>query len=293
MRRAFFVVLLTSCSGLISELPDAHVDDAGEIGIPDAGIEDAGEIDSGIPDAGTPDAGTPDAGVCTARFCDDFDRYDSGVRPGPPWSVSTAGGTVLIDATRAHSGVSSVKVTTDGTAAYRRSYFSVGSAFFPATNNAFYGRMWVYLTAAPSMTTHWTNISGEGTAMNMGTPFNAYVRYGGQVAKRLMANYDSTVFQSDCWKHSMVEFPEGRWSCMEWHFDGPDNLMEFWLDGTAISALTVNDRGSGCIKPGLDGGWVFPQFDKLQLGWEHYQTSIPIELWVDDVALDEQRIGCD
>lgn len=35
-----------------------------------------------------------------------------------------------------------------------------------------------------------------------------------------------------------------------------------------------------------------PVFSTLRLGWEHYQTSIPIELWVDDVALDVSRIGC-
>ena len=150
-----------------------------------------------------------------------------------------------------------------------------------------------WLTAAPAMTTHWTNISGEGTAKNdAGTPFAAYVRYGGQVMKHLMANYDSSVFSSDCWQHSTVAFPEGSWACMEWHFDGPLNKMEFWLDGTQIPALTVDQMGQGCIANGLGGKWVMPAFDTLRLGWEHYQTSIPIEMWIDDVALDTQRVGC-
>ncbi|MGV3622723.1 MAG: hypothetical protein ACO1OB_18030 [Archangium sp.] len=309
MKRALVLLLLISCTGIVEELPpldsglpedeDAGVIelDAGEVidaGDVDAGeIEDAGTPDSGTPDAGQPDSGTPQDAGRTARFTDDFERYDAGARPTAPWTVSTSGGTVLVDTTRAHSGTSAIKVTTDGAMSYRRAYFSLGSAFFPAQNNVFYGRMWVWLTAAPPQTTHWTHISGEGTGMFNGTPFYSYVRYGGQYAKRLMANYDSQVFQSDCWKHSMTEFPEGRWSCMEWKFDGPDNRMDFWLDGTQVAPLTVDDRGSGCIKQGLDGGWVFPQFEKLQLGWEHYQTSDPVEMWVDDVALDEQRIGCD
>src|SRR6185295_3360998 len=99
-----------------------------------------------------------------------------------------------------------------------------------------------------------------------------------------------SVFASDCWQHSAVAFPEGKWSCMEWHFDGPNNAMELWLDGAQIPALTVNGTGMGCINQGLMGKWVFPKFDTLRLGWEHYQTSIPIELWVDDVALDTQKI---
>ena len=185
-----------------------------------------------------------------------------------------------------------MRVTTDGQMPYRRAYFSMGAPFFPVAGNNFYGRMWVYLAAAPSMTTHWTNISGEGMAMNQGQSFNAYVRYGGQVMKRLMANYDSSMFSSDCWQHSQTTFPEARWACMEWHFDGPNERMEFWLDSTQIGPLTVNRMGQGCIANGLGGRWVMPQFSTLRLGWEHYQTSIPIQLWVDDVALSTSRVGC-
>ena len=68
--------------------------------------------------------------------------------------------------------------------------------------------------------------------------------------------------------------------------------MEFWLDGTQVPALTVNGTGMGCINQGLNGQWVFPKFDTLRLGWEHYQTSIAIDMWIDDVALDTARVGC-
>jgi len=31
----------------------------------------------------------------------------------------------------------------------------------------------------------------------------------------------------------------------------------------------------------------------LYLGWEHYQqTANPIDLWVDDVAVGTERLGC-
>lgn len=252
------------------------------------GAATAGGAAGGLVDAGV-DAGV---GACTAAFCDDFERYDAGSPPRAPWTTSVQGGAVTVDVTRAHSGNKSVRVTTDGQMAYRRAYFSVGAPFFPVAGNAFYGRMWVYLAAAPSMTTHWTNISGEGMASFNNQSFAAYVRYGGQVMKRLMANYDSQTFSSDCWQHSQTTFPEARWACMEWHFDGPNERMEFWLDGAQVSALTVNHRGQGCIANGLSGQWVMPTFSTLRLGWEHYQTSIPIQLWVDDVALGPQRVGC-
>jgi len=247
---------------------------------------------SGGAGGGRGDAGVQPDGGCPGAFCDDFERYDAGVGPRSPWSSSTNGGAISIDLTRAHSGTKSVKVTTDGQAAYRRAYFSLSAPFFPVAGNAFYGRMWVYLTAAPAMTTHWTNISGEGMASYQNTSFQAYVRYGGQAMKRLMANYDSGTFSSDCWQHSQTAFPEGRWACMEWHFDGPNERMEFWLDGTQLAPLTVNHMGQGCIAHALGDRWVMPNFSTLRLGWEHYQTSIPIELWVDDVALGTQKLGC-
>ncbi len=235
--------------------------------------------------------GALDAGPsCSAAFCDDFERPDGGGLS--PWRTSVSGGTVALDTARAHSGTTSAKITTDGQAAYRRAYLELTSPFFPVSGNAFYGRMWVYLTAAPSMTTHWTNISGEGTAQYNGQNIQAYVRYGGQVSKQLMANYDSSPLSSDCWRHSTVAIPEGRWACFEWHFAGGANTMELWLDGTQLNQITINGTGDGCIAHDLADNWVLPTFDTLHLGWEHYQTSIPIEMWVDDVALDTSQIGC-
>lgn len=292
--RAWAVLLLAGCGAAQTVTEDAGGDAAGGAAMASAGGTSAGGTASagGAASAGGGTAGAVDAGLagCTATFCDDFERYDAGSPPRTPWTTSVQGGSVTIDSTRAHSGAKSVKVTTDGQMPYRRAYFSVGAPFF--AGNAFYGRMWVYLAAAPSMTTHWTNISGEGMASFNNQSFAAYVRYGGQVMKRLMANYDSQTFSSDCWQHSQTTFPEARWACMEWHFDGPNERMEFWLDGTQVSALTVNHRGQGCIANGLSGQWVMPNFSTLRLGWEHYQTSIPIQLWVDDVALSTQRVGC-
>ena len=315
MRRALLFILLFSCSGEVSggsgggsgggtsgatgggSSGGANGGGTGGSGggdvVVDAG-SDAG-FDAGTVDAGS-DAGIPDAGVdagCRARFCEDFERYDAGRAPSAPWTTSVQGGTTLIDTTRKHGGAKAVRVTNAGAVAYERAYFSIASpSFFPAPGNQFYGRAWFYVTAVPPMTTHWTNISGEGRAPDAGTNVTAYVRYGGQVMKHLMANYDTSNVGSDCWQHSTVAMPEGTWNCYEWHFDQPNNRMELWLDGTQISALTVNGTGMGCITNGLGGKWILPQFDTLRLGWEHYQTSIPIEMWVDDVALDSQRIGC-
>jgi hypothetical protein len=184
-----------------------------------------------------------------------------------------------------------VHVSTAGTAAYERAYFTVaGAPAFPLNGNVMFGRMMIWLTAAPTMTTHWTNVQGEGQVS--GQSYRAFTRYGGQVSMQLMANYDTSGVASDCWQHSQTTIPVQRWACFEWRFDGPNDEMDFWLDGTAITDLTVVGQGSGCINNGTGGHWYLPAYDTLSLGWEHYQTSIPIDMWIDDVAVDSKRIGC-
>jgi hypothetical protein len=199
---------------------------------------------------------------------------------------------VAVDTTHASSGTKAVRFTTDGgTGTYRRAFISIeGAPVFPVAGNVFYGRMLVWLTAAPAGSVHWTNIQGEGPVPNMN--FRAYSRYGGQLQKRLMANYETQGVASDCWQHSATTMPEGRWTCMEWRFNGPNNEMNFWLDGVSLLDLTVIARGSGCIAQGTAGNWYSPTYDTVRLGWEHYQQSIAHDLWIDDVALDTKRIGC-
>ena len=108
----------------------------------------------------------------------------------------------------------------------------------------------------------------------------------------LMANYDSGGLKSDCWQHSQTKMPEAKWVCMEWYFDGPNNTQKFWLDGTAITDLTVTGQGQGCISHETGDKWVFPTFSRLYLGFESYQQDDPREVWIDDVAIGATQIGC-
>jgi hypothetical protein len=36
-----------------------------------------------------------------------------------------------------------------------------------------------------------------------------------------------------------------------------------------------------------------PQFTSVWMGWQEYQTSTePFEMWIDEIAIDKERIGC-
>jgi hypothetical protein len=230
------------------------------------------------------------SGNCNgALFCDDFESYSA--MPGAPWTIKkNAQGTVVIDGAQHKSGTKAVKFSLSGAAAYQQAYIGVESPF-PIAGNAFYGRMMIYIAAAPNDGVHWTMIQGEGPEAAHSIE-RAQVRYGGQQMERLMANYDSSGPKSDCWKHSQTKMPEGQWACMEWYFDGATNTQKFWLDETAIEDLTVTGQGEGCVSDETGGKWYFPSFQRLYVGWESYQTDDPREVWIDDVAIGTSQIGC-
>lgn len=253
-------------------------------------------------------ADEPSHAACSAALlCDDFERHPLGAVPGPPFRNATAnsGASVRVSNTRAFSGSRSVHILAPGGASYRRGYFAIhGAPVFPTAGREMYGRILVFLKEAPltpkdKPPVHWTFIQGEGRSAN--DTYNSLYRYGGQHqgGTGLMANFETTPpIQTDCWQHSASRLPVQQWSCVEWHFVAATNEMQFWLDGEEIVDLRVKEQGkgpaSGCLGDDLNGLWSGPPaFQSLYLGWEHYQEpeNTP-EIWIDDVAVSLQRIGC-
>jgi hypothetical protein len=118
-------------------------------------------------------------------------------------------------------------------------------------------------------------------------------RYGGMNNQAYLANYETSGVATDCWRNSATKIPEAQWACFEWRFDGPTNTMNFYVNGAQVNDLTVVNQGDGCINHGTGDVWMAPQFDQLNLGWEHYQTSAdPMSMWIDDVAVGTARVGC-
>jgi hypothetical protein len=54
----------------------------------------------------------------------------------------------------------------------------------------------------------------------------------------------------------------------------------------------VVGKGEGCVAHETEDKWLFPQFKKVSVGWESYQTDDAREVWIDDVAIGTTQIGC-
>jgi hypothetical protein len=79
---------------------------------------------------------------------------------------------------------------------------------------------------------------------------------------------------------------DGEWHCAEWHVRASDQSYEFYIDGTEVEDIAFSYGG--------DDRAHIEEFDAIAVGWRNYQTAdTPYESWFDDLAIDDERIGCE
>lgn len=76
-----------------------------------------------------------------------------------------------------------------------------------------------------------------------------------------------------------------EWMCLEWAFDAPGQEARFWLDGIEIDYLHLLE--------GAGARTEIPEFRSLSVGFQKFQPSDGFVVWIDEVAFDVERIGCD
>jgi len=233
----------------------------------------------------------------TAHFTDGFEQHVAGQLPGAPWKEETykSGAVIAVDRAHAFSGAQALHVSTPRGAKYRRGYVAIHlGGPLPQLQSGMYGRAMVWLENAPAV--QWTLLQGEGRSAD--NRYNSIYRLGfeRQSGTEIMANFETTPpVTTDCKQHSAVSLPARRWACVEWHMAVAGDRMQFWLDGRDVTRVAGRAAGSqACRGDDLGGRWVAPpRFDSLYMGLERYgDTADDQDLWIDDVVLSRQRIGC-
>ena len=84
--------------------------------------------------------------------------------------------------------------------------------------------------------------------------------------------------------------PLHEWLCVEWMHSGRTNETRFFLDGVEHPSLHTTETVNG----GNGKPFILPEFTNVWVGWQEYQPSTEtFELWMDEIAIDSSRIGCD
>jgi hypothetical protein len=80
---------------------------------------------------------------------------------------------------------------------------------------------------------------------------------------------------------------DGMWHCAEYHIQASNQSFTFYWDGE--QKLTF-ENGAG----NYERSDIPDEFDELRVGWNNYQSASPgFTVWIDDIAFDDERIGCD
>jgi len=283
-------------AGAVSASGGAGAGVAGSGAAPDGGAGASGGASGGS--SGADAAAGASGGPCGAGtlLCEDFESYNAPADLSAAWTTTVTAATLAVDTTKAAHGTKALHIkAAAGTPV--AVIAKQGAPLFPIAGNMMYGRVMMWLTGTPGGDYHWNNIQAAGT-MPGATTWGKY-GWGGQFGK-ILAGYTvrtaqtATTATMDCSNPSMSAFPSGKWVCVEWQFDGPKNAMHLWFDGTLLSDVDVNGMGTRCVaNTDLGKPWNAPDFSFLSLGWQQYQGSNgPLELWMDDVAVGTQRIGC-
>ena len=234
-------------------------------------------------------------------FADDFEARAPGQIPGAPWKEETyeSGAVIVVDSTHAFSGRQAMHILTPANAAKRRGYVAIHlKGPLPQLQSAMYGRLMAWLDEAPEgpLPMHWTLLQGEGRSAD--DRYNSIYRLGlqQQGGTQLMANFETTPpVKTNCMQQSTRTLPVRRWACVEWHMAVASNELQFWIDGKPIAHVKGRAASAtACAGHDLDDRWLAPpRFDSLYIGFERYgDTDNDQNLWIDDVALGRERIGC-
>jgi hypothetical protein len=75
------------------------------------------------------------------------------------------------------------------------------------------------------------------------------------------------------------------WMCLEWFFDAGAQQARFWYQGQPVDYLTL-DSAQGTRTE-------IPTFRSLSVGFQKFQQTAAFVVWVDEIAFDAERIGCE
>jgi hypothetical protein len=180
------------------------------------------------------------------------------------------GSFVALDASIAHSGQQSLKVT--GT--------DFSQMLGVAVPSQFWGR--VYLRSDTDIQQGHNTYVAAGTGT--GDPNNGtYIRIGEhQCQLELNRSTDDKELLSNGGTYACeggTKLLKDTWYCLEFSYDGPGQEIRVFVDGAEVSALHSTDWGSYDYK-------IF------KLGFEKYHGDNKT-LWYDDLALGPARLNCD
>ncbi|WP_394201558.1 hypothetical protein [Marinagarivorans algicola] len=202
---------------------------------------------------------------------------------------SASGPFALTDNTRAHSGTQSLYVKGGQQPSEIVKKLPVGL-------DRVYTRMWVYMdqSLGDDASDNHEHFSGLKADEGGGRPYSAdkEIRIGtgkGHLGFNIVPDSDAISPNQGKW-YSGPTTPKNQWYCVEvgYHADTAYNETFFWLDGVLVNSVT---KASDWHAP-VDADYLKDKMGYAMFGW-HSFSSTEVNMWLDDIVISTERIGCE
>lgn len=227
----------------------------------------------------------------TAVLCDGFENAAPGAA-GSDWSSAGSGVSVNTDPSKVYRGTKSLKITGSTNVVITETKTFKGNS--KATNNALWGRMFFLsgVTAANGWAQGHTYFGALSSSPSKGDDFHFV---GGSRAKLLAQirlnngdRYTDPSGKNGTGTEPGFPLADAGWQCWEWHVQ-PDDSYDFYINGTEVMEMKIvagkASYGGATFSP-------MPVFGSLAIGWNDFGSGAPATLWIDEVAVGPDRIGC-
>lgn len=265
----------------------------------EAGSEASGEVSSAYEGTDTA-SDVVDACPVSAWFCEDFEALPGGPFEGNErWEVVVNAAdrdnrTLAIEAGMTHGGEAALHATT--AAGMTNNWQNFILHRFESPPEAFYGRVYVYVTHFAVKTTnlHWWMLEhrsyGEFNGIENTTNghivriLNGYYPADNVETTSQTFNYDIPGDGETGTTGPTYDRYEGRWTCFEWFHDVAADHLVLWQDGIELA------RAEGGI-----GDRHLPPAHAITLGAasNNGEYTRGFDVWFDDLALAPERVGCE
>lgn len=250
---------------------------------------------------------------CTTAICDSFDTYTGSLVSGRSYGPSRLNASISnytaptwaeIDPSLYWSPPSSLHINCTASTQMSATLNLVPNAAWPDV----YGRTMFYYSNAsgndlPTTVHSWFfNAAGQNSyyattnVPNTTAPSTKDVTMNLIVKDQVCLNYHwPTGEMTSCSKGPTPNVVANQWYCLQWHYDGPNNNAELWLDGKQLVSIVNRNTTNITYAPKNSSYWRFPDsgWTRMQFGFVHYQTlPAPVDVHLDDFVLDSAPTCC-
>ena len=116
------------------------------------------------------------------------------------------------------------------------------------------------------------------------TAAGAWIRFGGQFGSYGVGTDHGA--SGDWLEHDTAPVPTKQWTCLEIEFKGDTNEFHVWQDDVERTALERGRRQAQGLRHAR-------RSRRSGSAGRPTATRRPGELWIDEIAVDDKRIGCE